>query len=89
MEITREQVEKWVGGKGRWLAFSLSEAGAYLKDGQITLYYHFVGQGADKNVFDKTYDSIVKFTEELNAFAKGEKDKTETVDAILVKISEL
>ena len=49
----------------------------------------FVGQGADKTVFDKTYDSIVKFTEELNAFAKGEKDKTETVDAILAKISEL
>ena len=89
MQITREYVEKWVGGRGSWQAFSLNEAGAYLKDGEITLYYHFKGQGADKNVFDKTYDAIVFFTDDLDAFTKGQKDKTQTVDAIMAKIEGL
>ena len=89
MQISKEYVEKWVGGRGRWQAFSLNEAGAYIKDGQTTLYYHFMGKGADKNVFDKTYDAIVSFTDELNAFAKGQNDKAQTVDAIMAKLSEL
>ena len=81
-EITREQIEKWVAGKGRWTSFSLKECGAYLKDGEIKFFILFLGQGYDENVYNKTYDKIVYFTDYLKSFISDEMTKSQVVDSI-------
>ena len=85
-QITTEAISKWVAGKGKWLNFSLTMCGAYLKDGEVTFYHQFQGQGTDVNVLDKTYDKITDLTDVINNFAKGLTSKEETVGIIDGKI---
>ena len=80
--MDREAIEKWLGGKGKWLNFSLDQCGAYLKNGEITLFYHFVGQGHDINVYEKTYDKIVYFTDYINDWTKDRLSKADVADRI-------
>lgn len=87
-EISTEAIAKWVAGKGKWLNFSLTMCGAYLKDGQITFYHQFQGQGTDVNVLDKTYDKITDLTDVITGFSKGLTSKEETVAIIEKKIAE-
>lgn len=87
--ISKEEISKWVAAKGKWLTFSLSMCGAYLKDDKITFYHQFVGQGTDVNVLDKTYDKIVDLTEVIKEFIGGKHTKEETVDIIESKITEM
>ena len=77
---TTEAITKWVAGKGKWLNFSLTMCGAYLKDGEVTFYHQFQGQGTDVNVLDKTYDKITDLTEVINNYAKGLTTKEQTVE---------
>ena len=85
-QITTEAIAKGVAGKGKWLNFSLTMCGAYLKDDEITFYHQFQGQGTDVNVLDKTYDKITDLTDVINNFAKGLTSKEETVGIIDGKI---
>lgn len=87
-QISTEAIAKWVAGKGKWLNFSLTMCGAYLKDDTVTFYHQFQGQGTDVNVLDKTYDKIVDLTDDINNYAKGLCSKEETVEIVGKKIGE-
>ena len=87
-QITTEAITKWVAGKGKWLNFSLTMCGAYLKDGEVTFYHQFQGQGTDVNVLDKTYDKITDLTEVIKNYAKGLTTKEQTVEIVEGKINE-
>lgn len=87
--MTREQIEKWVAVKGKWLSFSLTMCGVYLKDGQVTFYHQFLGQGTDTNVLDKTYDQCVDLTDLIKDFCADKITKEQTVDIISEKIAEM
>ena len=87
--MTREKIEKWVAVKGKWLSFSLVMCGAYLKDGQITFYHQFLGQGTDTNVLDKTYDKCADFTDLIKDFCADKLTKEQVVDKIADAIAQM
>ena len=87
--MDRAAIEKWLGGKGKWLNFSLDQCGAYKKDGEITLFYHFVGQGHDINVYEKNYESIVYFNDYIIAWTKDQMTKSDVADKIETDIKTL
>lgn len=81
-QVDKQQIEKWVAVKQKWLAFSLSMCGAYLKEDQITFYHQFLGQGTDVNVLDKNYDWCIDFTPLIKDFCAGKLTKEQTVARI-------
>lgn len=64
----------------------LSEAGAYLKFGEVRTYYSFCGQGISEVVYNGTYDEIVDYTDIVRDDLLTRKNK---IDNIFDKINEM
>lgn len=82
-EITKEQIEKWVAVKGKWLSFSLGMCGVYLKDDKFTFYHQFLGQGTDINVLDKNYEKCTDLTDLIKDFCADKLTKEQVVNIII------
>ena len=67
----------------RW---SLWQAGAYLKNGEVHLYASYHGQGLDTNVHNKDYDEIADFTDIVS---DEEYDFREKMKLIVERIESL
>ena len=69
MKITKEKIRKFVSGVRNTkenMGWCLWQAGAYIKDDEISLYSAYHGQSIDETIYNSTYEELILFTDVID-----------------------